>query len=163
MSPEDTKYLRACKLNGLIIDTNLLLIFLIGSYNPRLTDEKTFIYIKRVLAFTEAKIIITPHILTEISNMTITKQIIKEPGHIKYVESLIDIIEQAHEEPIEKNTLMGSAGMLADFGFTDLSIIEAAMRLQCAVMTADGALATQLLNNKCFTRNVEYLIPVPTL
>lgn len=162
MSPHETKYLNACKTNGIIIDTNLLIIYLVGLYDPKLIDEKTFIYLQRVLAYTGAKIIITPHIITEISNMTITKKVVKDPGFEVYISKLIGIFENAGEELVEMARLISNPKLLAAFGFTDLSIVEAAKTLQCGVMTADAKLATHLLNNKCYAQNIEYLIPVPT-
>lgn len=145
-------------MNGLIIDTNLLIVLLVGTYNPSLInrycgfDQDTFVFIKRLLALTQPKIVVTPHILTEVHNLTF--HAIKQPGLEEYVSKVIGIIELAHEEHIDKTLLLGNVKMLAAFGFTDLSIIEAAKKNGYAVITDDDRLFGSLLSNDCQARNI---------
>lgn len=152
-------------MNGLLIDTNMLIVLLIGSYSPDLIpkcektsdyDENDFIYIKRLIAETRAKIIVTPHILAEVSNLTF-RGIIYEPGFSQYVEGLIAILQESQEHHIKKASLMGHTGLLASFGFTDLSVLEAAKELKCAVLTNESSLTTLLIDEKCPTRNMDYI------
>lgn len=71
--------LKRYRRKGVLIDTNLLLLLLVGSYNTQLLGERGF---KRVAQFTVEDfdlllklvawfetVVTTPHILTEVSNL----------------------------------------------------------------------------------------------
>ena len=70
--------LKRHKQHGVLIDSNLLLLFTIGSFNQSLVGrynrlskytEKDFLTITHFIKYFE-KIITTPHILTEVSNLS---------------------------------------------------------------------------------------------
>ena len=73
-------YLRICSQNGLLIDTNLLVLLLLGSHRPTLeyirSCNRTSSYdlddLQRVLLLSQkaSKIIVTPQILAELANLT---------------------------------------------------------------------------------------------
>ncbi len=72
----------------LILDTNILLVYLIGCYRPELTsrNSRTSSYDKEdfysIEKYIEGKcLVITPYILAEISNLSLY---IKEPGLTEY-------------------------------------------------------------------------------
>lgn len=163
--PPDTAFLSACAQNGLIIDTNVLVVLLIGLYNPVLISKcpKTsdynsddFVYIRRLIADTKANIIVTPHILTEVSNLTF-RGILYEPGFSQYINHVVEIIGLAEEEHTSKSILLGSPKLLAAFGFADLSIIEAAKKLKAAVLTNEGALYDALCKANCPVINIDHV------
>ena len=167
MTPDERAYIAACKQQGLIIDTNLLIVLLVGSYDPAKIQsccgssftEDTFVFIKRLIALTTPKrIIVTPQILVEVHNLTFHK--IKEPGLHNYVEKLIEIISQTHEERTEREVFFANAKMLAAFGFTDLGIADAAQRLKCAVITDDNRLTAHLLETGCHAKSIVSVMPM---
>jgi hypothetical protein len=73
--PDDvfTKY----RAKGVLIDTNLLLLYIIGSYNPALIQQfkrtakyanEDYEFIYRIVDYFSV-VVTTPHILTEVSNL----------------------------------------------------------------------------------------------
>jgi len=114
-----TKY----KEKGILVDTNILLLYLVGSLDINLIrnfsrtamfTEKDFDFVSRFIDSFTVKIT-TPHILTEVSNLfgnrTDLHVILK--GFLKLVdEKFLESIEVADTKPF------------LDFGLTDTAIIE---------------------------------------
>ena len=157
-------FLYACSKTGLIIDSNLLILLIIGLHNESdiTNHERTgsycvddFRFLKKVLSTTN-KIILTPHIMSEVSNMLIEGKSSKSGSLINnpHFDESIKIVSNADEVYIKKEYLIENLKELASVGFTDLSIIKAAKQLGCAVMTDDGRLMPWLEHHKCTATNL---------
>lgn len=154
---------RACVNNGLIIDTNLLVLLLVGYYDADYIQDcpKTsqftrpdFEYIANIVKSLQPTIIVTPHILAEISNLTFKKMLSGERFQ-RYFKEVCALLQIASERHIEKEIVMENLKLLSDFGFTDLSIIEAAKKHGCAVITSDKPFYLQLLNAGCIAESLD--------
>lgn len=135
----------------LILDTNVLLLFLIGIYNqsylencPLMTDngkkytKEHFDLMNKILQRFVGKIIITPHILSEI-NMLSRKRI-KEPHISPLFLKIIEHLGNFNEHSVELKNLLKHVGILVDFGFTDISLVEAALEKKWAILTDERRL-----------------------
>ncbi|HSX28924.1 MAG TPA: hypothetical protein VLE73_00025 [Candidatus Saccharimonadales bacterium] len=166
MSPEQV-YLRACNQRGLIIDTNLLALLLIGSHHPTLEQirscTRTSSYdledFKRVLllASKACKIIVTPQILAELADITF--DIRHNGGFDAYFKQVIDFVTNAEEEHTGKELLMAqpNINILRKVGFADTSIVEIARNSNPLVLTDDGELAGVLTTLRLNVLNINHL------
>ncbi len=126
---------------SLIIDTNILLLFFVGVFNRdyinqcSLTEGKytpdDFDLLIKIISYFQPEIIITPNILTEISNQS--KNSIKDPYFTNYFNIIIDKLRGYKEHHIVLQKMIGlDIKVLSDFGFTDMSIAETAKELKSA-------------------------------
>ncbi len=147
---------------GILIDTNLLILFLVGSYDVGFIERcrrtskyiaDDYFLVKSIIAKAQ-KIIVSPHILSEVSNLTFTE--FSEPGLTKYIAQVVEYIEAAKEDYRHKNFLKES-NLLKVLGFTDVSIIEAAKHKEYLVFTDDLRLHQLLLANHCASLNLNHL------
>lgn len=130
---------------GLIVDTNIFLLLLIGIYDPsfisqcRLTQQYTpedFELLKKILSFFR-KIIIIPHVLTEISNLS--KRRILPPNLYAYFDSTVNFLKSTEEHQLPLSSLLQiEVKKIADFGFTDVAILELAKQIKMPVLTNDA-------------------------
>lgn len=143
---DEEAFLRACSRKGLLIDTNLLILLLIGRHNineisscsrTRNYTSKDYLFIETVLASTKARIILTPHSLAEIANLTFDKLFYGENLR-QYFVHVVAALTEADERFIEKEILLAEDNLLK-FGFTDMANALVA-RDGCAVLTEDGEL-----------------------
>jgi len=133
---------------GILIDTNLLLLYLIGMFDENYINRfkrtkkysiDDFKIVKNIINYFR-KIIVTPQILAEISNLS---KDIKDPFLSKYFSKLIDIIKDSEELYINKNDLLKPL-LLPKYGFTDVSIIESADVHNHLIFTDDFPLSGYL-------------------
>lgn len=127
--------------DGLLIDTNLLLLYLVGAYDKgfigrfnrtaQYSDEDFQVVCRFVSGF--RKVITTPHILAELSNLSFQMPKSKIREYFVYV---VDFLRRAGEHYVKKDCMIGS-DLLARVGFTDLGIIEAAKQGNYLVLTDD--------------------------
>lgn len=130
----------------LIIDTNILLLFLVGVYDPeylkdcslmkdngKFYGKEHFELMKKILDIFLYRIAITPHILSEVNMLS---QNIKPPKFEKYFEKVIQQFKKVTEEHIEMLVLLNNRAIV-NFGFTDISLIEVADRKKWVVLTDD--------------------------
>ncbi len=106
---------------GLVIDTNLLLLYLMGVYNPKKISEfkrtqqfleEDFYLLLRFIGFFK-RIVVTPHILTEVTNL----------AENKTFPTLSKIIKALEESLINSNTLIETAPTcFQKFGLSDTAI-----------------------------------------
>lgn len=133
----------------MLIDTNLLLLLLIGSLNPSLIrkekitanqgfDEGDFNQL-RDFAVTFQRLVTTPHILTEVSNHT---DKIKDANHGKFFQQFISLIGKL-DEYSEASKLLAKTETFARFGLTDTAISHLANE-SILVLTIDFPLAGYL-------------------
>ncbi len=133
--------------NSLLIDTNLLLLLLIGSLNPSLIgknkitasqgfDEKDFNQLRN-FAGNFQKLITTPHILTEVSNHA---EKIKGADHLKFLQQFTSLIESERmKEHSESSKLLAKTDAFVRFGLTDAAISHLANK-NFLVLTTDRTL-----------------------
>jgi rRNA-processing protein FCF1 len=137
--------------NSLLIDTNLLLLLLIGSFNPSLIrknkitanqdfDEDDFTQLRN-FAGNFQKLVTTPHILTEVSNHA---EKIKGADHLKFLQQFISLIESDKtEEHSESSKLLAKTEAFVKFGLTDTAIAHL-MNKNFFFLTVDFPLAGNL-------------------
>ncbi|MBI5220591.1 MAG: hypothetical protein HY978_02000 [Candidatus Liptonbacteria bacterium] len=133
----------------LLLDTNVLLIFLVGIYDedylkecPLMTDnnknygKEHFDLVQEILKCFIYKIVITPQVLAEIYMLSSKK--IKPPSRFnEYFVGLINQLKKCREEHIPLKILLEGNGSVVRFGFTDISLVEAAKKLKSAILTDD--------------------------
>ena len=132
---------------GIVVDTNLFMLFLVGRYDPRRvsTFKRTSRYSIEDFEFLNLilepfhHVITTPHILAEISNLSGTAG-----GHFdrRYFVSLKSHIAQATEVYLPAQTLLDKREY-ETYGLTDTGILYTAIG-EYAVLTDDLPLYVQL-------------------
>ena len=134
--------------HGLVLDSNLLVFFCVGRFDPRLIarhrrtkayDEDDF---RRLRYFCSHfhRVVVTPHILAELSNLTLGRS---GAAIDQLPISIVETIKTAHEIHVENDVLVTKAN-IARFGFTDAGIIELSISQQLLVLTDDLPLANML-------------------
>lgn len=166
MSPEQT-YLRICSQKGLVLDTNLLALLLIGSHHQTLdqirlctrTSSYTLDDLRRVLflASKACKIIVTPQILAELADITF--DIRHNGGFDAYFKRVIDFVTTANEHHTDKDILISQANIniLNKVGFADTSIVAIARKNEFLVLTDDSQLTGVLTTLKLHVLNINHL------
>ncbi|NJD75674.1 MAG: hypothetical protein FIB08_01070 [Candidatus Methanoperedens sp.] len=79
------------------------------------------------------KILVTPHILTEVSNFA-TK--LKENKFSEFIDANRPILERIDEEYVSKTNILSDIEIIK-FGFTDISIVLTARKNNALVITDD--------------------------
>jgi len=147
--------------NGLLVDTNLLLLFLVGAYERGYI--RTF---KRTQQYTEEdfdllaglipqfhRIVVTPHILAELSNISLA---MKGDRVFAYFAVLVEVLREAREVHTDKDVLLGHE-WLPRVGFTDLSILEVSKRHDYLVLTDDLKAVALLGSEGCDVINLNHV------
>ena len=149
---EIIKYRSRHKSDGIILDSNLLLLFLIGNYNSQLIDNYNpisksrqdysvddFERLKQILKLFLNKIIITPQIIAEVSNLTITgNRSAYGEQLLGYIKAVISLMQEMTEHHQSSNCLWGmEIKIISEFGFTDLTILELAKEKRLPILTDD--------------------------
>lgn len=138
---------------GIILDTNVLLVFFVGIRNPawikdlKLTntyDEKDFKIILQIIK-PFRKIIITDGVLTEVTNHLKNARTDSSKLHL-YFCSLADYLRDSNKvlHPIFKFSDWNDQEIarLCKFGFTDISMFEYSSKNRTALLTDDGPFHT---------------------
>jgi hypothetical protein len=147
---------------GLLVDTNVLLLLLVGSINPKLItnckittnqgfDEADFNVLCAFVGKFQ-KIVTTPHILTEVSNHA---DKIKGGDHKKIFGQLISLIEQ-FDEHAESTKILVKSDAFIRFGLTDTAISSLASK-NFLVLTVDLPLVGYLQGKKADVINFNHL------
>lgn len=148
------------KQKGILIDTNLLLLYFIGRFNPsQITKFKRTAKFTtddfRILLFVFKefhKVVTTPNILTEVSNLS--SQL---PDNIKqafYSEFANQI--SSFDEKYTPSISICSQDHFIKFGLTDSGIIESAAN-EHLILTDDFKLANFLENKKAAVINFNHI------
>lgn len=149
--PRDLQaFLSACNRGGILLDTNALLLFIVGrggesdiklckrtAYYSE-TDYTTLI---KLVECSRGKINITPYVISELSNLVIDAK--TKIG--KYSTAATMIVKLAKESYSHKDTLIANKH-ISYLGFTDISILSAAENTDCGIVTSDSALYRKLLD-----------------
>lgn len=116
---------------GVLVDTNLLVLYFVGAYNPalvgrfrRTADRFVPEDFGTLASFLENfdRVVTTPHVLTETSNLLGQ---LGQPAKGVCFTALGQAIPSMHEHRTPATTLTNSAAFLP-FGVTDTAIYEAA-------------------------------------
>jgi hypothetical protein len=112
---------------GILIDTNILLLLFIGSYDPnqignfkrtkQFTIEDYDLLVLLLRPF--KKLITTPNILTEVANLSGQ---LGEPARIPYFQTFAEGIKLMEEEYIESREIAAQAEFVK-MGLTDIGIL----------------------------------------
>ena len=141
------KIIESKRKHGLLIDTNLLLLLFIGTYELSLIQrfkrtaqfsEDDFFLLKNIIS-QFPKIYTTPSILTEVSNLS--NQLpnkMKEEYYSVFAKQL-EFLEETHISSIS----LSNKREFLKFGLTDASIVTIAQN-QSVVITVDFPLANYL-------------------
>lgn len=148
--------------NGLILDSNLLIIYLVGLYRKELVKdflpgkclESDFDIIKWMVQRYRLQCVVTPQILAEVSNLTFDR--FQNPLLRQYLDRVIGFVRASDEEYTHKNDLLDKYH-LPKLGFADSSIIEASKNRGYLVVTEDFDLYGILLREHCPVININHL------
>lgn len=140
-------FLKKYKNKGVIIDTNLLLLFFVGKFNIKWigkfkrvnkfsTDD--FYFINNFFNYFN-KIITTPHILTEVSNLSKDLPENVLTTYYKFIKNEIEILNEHYEE----SKIICSQNYFHKLGLTDSGIIKLSKK-EYLVLTEDFPLSNRL-------------------
>lgn len=144
--------LQKFRSRGLLIDTNLLLLYLTGHLDPRLiavfncTHQfllEDFLLLKKIAGLF-ASLVTTPGILTEVSNLA--GRDIKGDRRDQFFAKLAEEVQLLTEEHVPSVQACGS-GAFTKFGLTDSAIILAG-KDRYLTITTDAALAGYMERNR---------------
>lgn len=136
---------------GIILDTNILVLFLIGNYNPLLIGEyellqnsnkkysvADFELLKKIVSYFK-KLVITPHIIAELSNLSITrKNNLYGDKFIYYLRTVIEFLKRAEERHQKCDCLWGmELTIIGEYGFTDMTMFELSKQTKMPILTDD--------------------------
>ncbi len=150
---------------GIIVDSNIMLLFLVGCYDINYinmfkrtmkytTEEYYFIRDLLTTYYYKDKVYTSPHILTELSNLSK----IEGDRRSKYFNIFIKILNNTCEIYIEKNKIL-EFKELPKFGITDIGIFKIAKEKNLLVLTDDFRLSSYLLDNRINTLNLRNISP----
>lgn len=148
-----------CEARGkykVILDANLLLLFLVGACDTafiaqhKCTQKYTkddYALLLNILRYFKSEIVITPHILAEVSDLS--RRDITGPRLTHYITRMVERLKTYKEEHVTLERLLESKiHLIASYGFPDMSIIEGAKTLGAAVITDDYALSAYAITCK---------------
>jgi hypothetical protein len=148
------------KAARLLLDTNLLLLLVVG-----MTSRSYIARHKRLTAFTEqdydalvdilsniGEVVLTPHTLTETSNLA---AYIQEPAKGQILHTLRSVIAETSEHHVP-STRSAQRPEFLRLGLTDATLIEASAA-DTVVLTADLDLYLALLSKGAVAENFNHL------
>jgi hypothetical protein len=132
---------------GIIVDTNILILFLIGSYDPSFIEScdvlnnnnktytiKDFELLKKIFKYFK-KVVITPQIIAELSNLSITKGVHGDKL-LPYLKTVIKFLQDAEEHHQKLDCLFGmELSVISRYGFTDMTIFELSKQTKMPILT----------------------------
>lgn len=138
---------------GIIIDTNILLAYLVGTYDldfmcvwkrTKMYDCDDYEFIKKVLSQFSRRIV-TAHILAELSNHS---KGIKGQRSRGYFEVFREHFRNVDEKHIPKERILDCPS-LPEFGVTDLGIVEAVKEFGYLPFIDEFAMANYFRRKLC--------------
>jgi rRNA-processing protein FCF1 len=149
------KLIQKYKQKGLLVDTNILLLYIVGIVNVDLIrnfsrtanfTENDFYLVEKFINFFDVNIT-TPHILTEVSDLL--------GNRIELQLALGKYIELIEEKFLESKQITRTKTFL-QFGLADTAITEAAKN-SYLVVTDDNPLFGYLVNQKIDAVNLDQI------
>ena len=136
---------------GVLVDTNILLLLFIGSVERRLIErfkrtnsrgfaESDYELLTNFLKLFDNRVVTTPHILTEVSNLAgqLGSQKQKQRFFSHFAKGISQLIEHC-----ESSENLAQIGSFVKFGLTDTAIINL-VKGQYLVLTDDFRLSNYL-------------------
>jgi rRNA-processing protein FCF1 len=158
-----TELLYRYRNKGVLIDTNLLLVYFIGRYDPSRISK-----FKRTLTFTVedfyildrafkffSKVVTTPNILTEVNSLS---NQLPEPFKTDYYTKMSEQISSLEEHYITSSKVC-SLAQFKKFGLTDSAIIDL-VKDKYLVLTDDFKLANYLQSVSIDVINFNHIRPL---
>jgi rRNA-processing protein FCF1 len=152
------------KSKGIVIDSNLLLYFFVGSYNNNLVSNfkvtkkfgiKGFDMLCYIINYFD-KIITTPHILTEISNLSNKMDVRYKADYFNIffqkLEKMDEIFFSAIENLSDEN--------VRKFGLTDSAIVNLSKTKSYLILTEDFHLSNILSSRGIDVINFNHLLDI---
>lgn len=148
---EIKKYIFNYNPDGLILDTNILILLLIGNYDknlietyPPLTDTgksytvDDFKVLSEILGFFKT-LVITPQILSELSSLVIKPTNgLYDAVRDKYISSIVARLRNSQERFHKSRFLWDlEIKILRDYGFTDMNLIGLSKNKKLPILTDD--------------------------
>ncbi|MCF6158664.1 MAG: hypothetical protein E3K32_08860 [wastewater metagenome] len=156
------KIIQNYRSKGLLIDSNLLLLYFIGKYNPSMIQSfkrtkkytiEDFDLLSQIASFF-AKLITTPNILTEVSNLCNSlSDNIKDNYFTEFAERI-----QVLNEHYKQSSDICSLDHFKKFGLTDSGIIDL-VKGNFLVLSDDLPLTNYLLSKNIDAINFNHLRP----
>jgi len=149
------KLIQKYRFRGVLIDTNILLLYIVGTVNTNLIrnfkrtakfTEEDFYYVSKFIDYFDLKIT-TPHILTEVSDLL--------GNRIELQNALGKYIDLMEEKFLESSQIAKTKTFL-QFSLADTAISETAKN-SYLVMTDDNPLFSYLVNQKIDTVNLDQI------
>ena len=137
------EYILSKKFKGIVIDSNLLVLLLVGLFdydqiekNRRLNNFEKEDFNKLVLLIEAVsnKIVITPNILTEVSNLTENYNEETQSSFFKFLEIIIKSFEEHNTASTE--VISNNQRAFYKFGLADSSIVNLSKE-EYLIITAD--------------------------
>ena len=137
-----------CKRNGILLDTELLLVLTVGLLDPhripRFKKTQKYViddyqYLQR-LASQFSPLYVSPQILAELSNHA---DMLGAYLVTQFYKNSFELLRSQFEVYVSKDDMLTEL-MLADFGFTDTSLYKLCVAKNCVLFTADRKLAGKM-------------------
>lgn len=152
------KYLSKFSPKGILIDTCVLILFLIGKLDPNFIEKNDrvskysindFKLLEKIFfIFKDKKFYITPQVIAELSNLTITKKGLAGRALISYLSRVIEFLKTAKEHHQTVDCLYEmKIEILSSFGFTDMTMFEIARKENLPILTEDRRFASYAESN----------------
>lgn len=150
-------------VKGLIIDTNLLLLLLIGLFDKNQIEKvrrirtysiDDFEKIIRLIDFYNKEITITSNLLTEICNLSDTFNIESKYKFFKFLEEFQSKLTEHHESSF--SIILNNQTAFYKFGISDASIVNLAKE-KYLVLTDDLSLYHFISSQNFATLNYNHL------
>lgn len=153
---------------GVIIDNVVLILFLIGNYDPDfikscgILDKYTisdFSLLKKIISHFN-KLVITPQVIAELSNVSITgnnSTIFGNKLH-QYLQTVINFLKlkETEERHQGSDCLWGmDLKVIGRFGFTDMTMFELSKQTKMPILTDDFDFFIYATSNKAPAINFE--------
>lgn len=158
------RFIEKYRKRGLLLDTNLLLFYLVGLYDPSyigkykrtcMYDKVDFVWMDKFINNFH-QVYITPQIVGELWNF-----VEKMPKHrlAGFIETALLTLVEVTENYVEKNIIFDES-CFSYVGVTDVSIICSARKLGCLVLTDDLRSYSFYVSNGVEAINLNHLRPI---
>jgi len=160
MSPESTSRTAIPALPELLIDSNLLLLLIVGSFDSSLIGKwkrlnnfviEDFEYLQQIVA-NAGVLLVTPHILTEVSNLANSLPQWRKADWSKYFKaSILTGFEERQIRAID----IAQHEAFSYFGITDAALFHCSDEV--CILTVDAGLAAYLQRHQRRAINFNHL------
>lgn len=146
-----------------VLDTNILLLLLVGETHTQLIPRvrrlsrysiAAYSALKRSLARVR-KLVITPHALAELSNLSFKDLAAETRG--AYLDVFRRVLSGFAEDAIDKDTILKHP-LLEKVGVTDVSLAQAGAKPDTVVVTDDFRAAGLLQKQGCVVWNTNWML-----